>query len=92
VFEKSAEQGKSDVTDPVGFLKIRQKSVKIRKIQPKRIGDDGGTVKTGNTEMRPVSVINRSVLPINRPVLPINQCGEFRTVFAGNWPIFAEIR
>jgi hypothetical protein len=25
VFEKSAEQGKSDVTDPVGFLKIWQK-------------------------------------------------------------------
>jgi hypothetical protein len=82
VFEKSAEQGKSDIIDPVGFLKIRQKSVKIRKIRPKRTGDGGGTVKTGNTEMRPISAINRSVLPINR-------CGEFRTVFAGNWPIFA---
>jgi hypothetical protein len=85
VFEKSAEQGKSDVTDPVGFWKIQQKSVKIGEIRPKRTGDDGGTVKTGNTEMRPVSAINQ-------PVLPINRCGEFWTVFAGNRPIFAEIR
>jgi hypothetical protein len=56
-------------------------------------------VKTENTEMRPVSainrpvsVINRPVLSINQPVLPINRCGEFRTVFARNRPIFAEIR
>jgi hypothetical protein len=52
--------------------------MKIRKIWSKRTEDDGGTVKIGNTEMR--------------PVLPINRCGEFRMVFAENRLIFAEIR
>jgi hypothetical protein len=57
------EQGKLDFTDPVGFLKIWQKSVKIEKIRSKRTGDDGGTVKIGNTEMRPISSINHPVFP-----------------------------
>jgi hypothetical protein len=89
--------GKWDLISDFG--KLKNKSVKFKKIWLKRTGDDGGTVKTENTEMRPVSainrpvsVINRPVLSINQPVLPINRCGEFRTVFVRNRPIFAEIR
>jgi hypothetical protein len=85
VFQNSAEPGKPDLTNPVGFWKIWQKSAKISKIRLKHTGDDGGTVKTGNTEMRPVS-------PINWPFFPktgVVSSGQF---FAGNQPIFVEIR
>jgi hypothetical protein len=60
LFENLAEQGKP-VPIPSVFKKFRQKSTKIRKIRSKRTEDDGGTVKTENTEMRPVSLINRPV-------------------------------
>jgi hypothetical protein len=36
--------------------------VKFEKIWLKHTGDDGGTVKTGNTEIRLVSPINRRFL------------------------------
>jgi hypothetical protein len=55
VFKNSAEQGKLDLNPVVFLKKNRQKSAKIGKIRLKRTGDDGGTVKTGNTEMRLVS-------------------------------------
>jgi hypothetical protein len=65
------------------FLENSEKSVKFGKIQPKRTGDDRGIVKTGKTEIRPVS-------SINRPVFPENWRGNFRTNFARNQAIFAK--
>jgi hypothetical protein len=75
VFENSAEGGKSDLTDSVSFWKIQKKNDEI---QPKRTGDDGGTVKTKNTKIW--------------SVFPENWRGDFRVNFARNRTIFTENR
>jgi hypothetical protein len=66
VFKNSAEGGKPDLSDYIGFWKIQKKSMKFGKIWPKRTGDDGGTVEIWNTEIWPVLMINRPISPINR--------------------------
>jgi hypothetical protein len=58
--------GKWDLISDFG--KLKNKSVKFKKIWLKRTGDDGGTVKIGKNKMRPVSPINRPVFPENRPI------------------------
>jgi hypothetical protein len=69
---------------PHRFRRIFKFWKKISKIQPKRTGDDGGTVKIRKTEMRPVSTLNRLFPPKNR------RC-DFRTKFIKNRTIFAKI-
>jgi hypothetical protein len=57
------------------FLENSDKSAKFRKIRPKHTGDNGGTVKTGKTKIRSVSLINW-------PGFFENQRGDFRANFA----------
>jgi hypothetical protein len=52
VFKNSAEEGKPDLSDSVGFWKIQKKLAKFGKIRPKCTGDNGGTVEIRNTEIQ----------------------------------------
>jgi hypothetical protein len=59
--------------------------VKIGKIRPKHTRDDGGTVKTGNTN-KSASLSDKSAGFLE------NRRGHFGAVFAENWPIFVKNR
>jgi hypothetical protein len=59
MFKNSAEGGKPDMSDSVGFWKNQKNSAKFGKIQSKRTGNDRGIVKTGNADIQSVSPINQ---------------------------------
>jgi hypothetical protein len=66
------------------FEKFKKKIMKFRKFWSKCTDNDRGTVKTGRTEMRPVS-------PINQPDFSKNRCGDFRVNFVRNEQILPKI-
>jgi hypothetical protein len=80
MFKNSAEGGKPDMSDFVGFWKNQENSAKFGKIRPKRTGNDRGTVKTGNSDIQSVSPINQHFFE--------NQRGDFRANFVRNRTIF----
>jgi hypothetical protein len=59
MFKNSAEGGKPDMSDSVGFWKNQENSAKFGKIQSKHTGNDRRIVKTGNADIQLVSPINQ---------------------------------
>jgi hypothetical protein len=84
LFENSAEQGKSDLTDVVGFWKIWWKSEKFDRNAPETMEEQW---KPGHRNV--ASFTDKSISLTDQLVgFSKNRCGEFQAVFAENRPIF----